>query len=265
MQKISLLLELKITQSVLVRSNMATIDREVLNDFVNKNIDSFHGFRLLKLENTKLKDILRRKNPYLFKAKNINTASDLIRELLDAVLYASEEKFMGDFLESLAIFIVSKLWEGQKSSSHGIDLEFTKNNVRYLVSVKSGPNWSNSSSYKQQIADFHTAQRVLRQASQQGQVESVLGICYSKKEMSFRNGITHIYGQAFWHLLTDDKNFYTEIVEPIGYRAKEHNEAFSKAKDRIINLFTRDFITEFCEDGQIGWDKLVRFNSGNLK
>ena len=52
-----------------------------------------------------LKTILRKKNPYLFKAKNINLASDLIREILDAFLYSSEEKLFGDFLEDLATFI----------------------------------------------------------------------------------------------------------------------------------------------------------------
>ena len=244
---------------------MQSISEQVLKEFVNQNIDTFHGLRLAKLSQTKLKDLLRRKNPYLFRAKNINTAGDLVKELLNAVLSASEEKFMGDFLEDLAIFIIGQLYSGQKSSAQGIDLEFTNENIRYLVSVKSGPNWSNSSSYKQQITDFHTAQKVIRQASFQSQIECVLGICYSNKATGYRNGVTHLHGQSFWNLLTGDPEFYTHIVEPIGYRAKEHNDAFEVEKSRLVNLFTLEFMNDFCDDGAINWEKLVWFNSSNLK
>lgn len=244
---------------------METLDKEALKAFVSENIDSFHASRLRKLEETKLSELLRKKNPYLFKAKNLNTASDLVRDLLEAVLYASEEKFMGDFLERLALFVVTKLWNGQKSSSEGIDLEFRKNAKRYLVSVKSGPNWGNSSSVKKQRENFHKAYSVIRQQSPDEAVELVLGICYSKKRTSYTNSITTIHGQLFWELLSGDKNFYTEIIEPLGYHAKEHNDKFMAAKARILNLFAQEFMQKFCDDGVINWEKLVSFNSGNGK
>ncbi len=60
------------------------------------------------------------------------------------------------------------------------------------------------------------------------------------------------------------KNLYTDIIEPIGYRAKEHNEAFESGRGRIENRFTREFIDTFCDDdGSINWVRLVEFNSGN--
>lgn len=53
-----------------------------------------------------------------------------------------------------------------------------------------------------------------------------------------------------------------EIIEPLGHRAREKNEAFLKAYPRIINKFTREFGEEFCDDeGKINWEKLVKFNS----
>jgi len=240
------------------------LDKDALNNFVNENIDVFHSSRLIKLQQTKLSQILRNKNPYLFRAKNINTAGDLVKDLLEAVLYASEEKFMGDFLEKLTIFVVEQMWGGQKSSTTGIDLDFTKHDIRYLVSVKSGPNWSNSSSMAKQRDNFNTAIRVIRQQSPEARVEAVLGICYSKKSTSYNHSIMTVYGQSFWHLLTDDKDFYTDIIEPIGYKAKEHNEAFLLEKARILNLFAAEFMNDYCDDGVINWDKLVQFNSGNL-
>lgn len=240
------------------------LDKDALNGFVNKNIDIFHDSRLVKLKDTKLKGLLKNKNPYLFRAKNITTAGDLVKDLLEAVLYASEEKFMGDFLEKLAIFAVEQMWNGQKSSTTGIDLDFTKHNIRYLVSVKSGPNWSNSSSMAKQRDNFSTAIRVIKQQSPEAHVEAVLGICYSKKRTSHNHNIMSVHGQAFWHLLTDDKDFYTDIVEPIGYRAKEHNEVFLAEKSKILNLFAAEFMKEYCDDGVINWNRLVQFNSGNI-
>lgn len=240
------------------------LNKTVLKEFVNTNIDDFHSSRLNKLQKTKLNQILKNKNPYLFRAKNITTAGDLVKDLLEAVLYASEEKFMGDFLERLAIFVVEQMWNGQKSSTTGIDLEFTKDGIRYLVSVKSGPNWGNSTSHAKQRDNFHTALGVIKQQSPSTHVEAVQGICYSKCATSFNHGIRTVYGQSFWYLLTDDKDFYTDIIEPIGYRSIEHNEAFLKEKARILNIFTMEFMQKYSNNGSIDWDKLVKFNSSNM-
>ncbi len=55
-----------------------------------------------------------------------------------------------------------------------------------------------------------------------------------------------------------------EDTEPLGHRAKEHNEAFIDRYSRTLNLFTQQFIQDFCDDGRIDWEKLVRFNSARL-
>lgn len=60
-------------------------------DYVQAHIGSFHEKRLNSLRNLELKQILKRKNPYLFRAKNILIASDLIRLLLEAHLSSQEE------------------------------------------------------------------------------------------------------------------------------------------------------------------------------
>ena len=71
--------------------------RKEIRDYVAANISGFHQTRLLRLEGLKLKQILKRKNPYLFKAKNILTAEALVRVLLDAHLSSQEETLFGDF------------------------------------------------------------------------------------------------------------------------------------------------------------------------
>ena len=59
---------------------------EDIAKYVEQNIGDFHSKRLEKLEKLNFKEVLKRKNPYLYKAKNILTAQDLIKNLLDAFL-----------------------------------------------------------------------------------------------------------------------------------------------------------------------------------
>ena len=118
---------------------MGKIENKDVISYIEKNISTFHGKRLVNLEALKLSKILKKKNPYLFKAKNIHTAQDLVKPLLDAHLSSQEETIFGDFLEGLAIFICEKVYKGRKSSTTGIDLEFDKDEIRYVVSIKSGP------------------------------------------------------------------------------------------------------------------------------
>lgn len=246
------------------REMMNNIDINLLNAFVNKNIDSFHETRLKCLEDLKLSKLLS-KNPYLFKAKNINKANDLIQSLLDAFLSSSEEKIFGDFLEGLAIFIADMAFNGFKSGITGIDLEINRENVHYLISIKSGQNWGNASQHKKLEQDFKKATSTIKQNDRTINVQSILGICYGKSKTNFNNGYWKIIGQNFWYFISGDKDLYKEIIEPIGYRAKEHNDQFNQGKDAIINLFTKSFVSAFCDkSGKIDWEKLVEFNSGNL-
>src|SRR3989338_3219861 len=172
-----------------------------VKEFVNKNIDEFHGNKLRIIKGLDLKKVLRKKNPYLFKAKNLTLAADLVKDILDAYLSSSEEKIFGDFLENLAVFVARIAHKGWKSSATGIDLEFVKSGVHYLVSVKSGPNWGNSSQQKKQETDFQTALKVLKQSKQSLNVQPVLGICYGRARDTYKRGYLKLEGQSFWNLV----------------------------------------------------------------
>ncbi len=72
---------------------------DLIKKYINENIDVFHDLRLEKIGKLKLSEVLKRKNPYLFKAKNINSAAELIQSIADATLSSSEETLFGKFLE----------------------------------------------------------------------------------------------------------------------------------------------------------------------
>jgi hypothetical protein len=97
-----------------------------ITQYVEENISIFHKKRIESLDKLKLKVVLKKKNPYLFKAKSFFTAEQIIKGLLDAFISSNEETIFGDWLEGLAIFINQKAYGGWKSGITGIDLEFDK-------------------------------------------------------------------------------------------------------------------------------------------
>jgi hypothetical protein len=240
------------------------LNLEEVRGYVNHNIVSFHQRRIASLEQLTL-DRLLTKNPYLFRAKHIVTGAELITSLLEAFLSSSEEKLFGDFLESLAIYVASRTCGGHKSAAQGVDLEFIDRGVHYVVSVKSGPNWGNSSQHRKLAQDLKDAESRIKQSRTPLKVQPVLGICYGKTRTVFtKDGYLKVVGQNFWCLISQNESLYTDIVEPIGYRAKEHNEAFYTERGRVINRFTREFVERFCDaSGAIDWTRLVEFNSKN--
>ena len=65
---------------------MGKATKDEIISFIEPNIRQFHSRRLENLLALQLEKILSRKNPYLFKAKNQNTAHDLVKTILDAHL-----------------------------------------------------------------------------------------------------------------------------------------------------------------------------------
>jgi len=242
---------------------MEPLSFDKVNAFVNENIVDFHQKRIKSLESLHL-DKLLKKNPYLFKAKHILTANELVKGLLEAFLSSSEEKHFGDFLEDLAIFIASQTCSGHKSTAPGVDLEFENRGIHYIVSVKSGPNWGNSSQQSKLADDLQKAVIRVKQSQHGINVQPILGICYGKTRTNYLRGYLKVVGQNFWYLISENEDLYTDIIEPIGYRAKEHYDAFDNEKARVENKYSGEFITRFCDqDGEIDWVNLVKYNSGN--
>ena len=240
---------------------MNPIKIEEVKTYVKENIGGFHRARLESLKALKLDKILRRKNPYLFKAKNIMLAQDLIRILLDAHLSSQEETLFGDFLEGLAVFINRKVYGGWKSSAQGIDLEFDKDNTRFILAIKSGPNWGNSSQIRKMKDDFRKAQQTLRTGNSKLRVTAINGCCYGRNTKPDKGDYYKYCGQMFWEFISGNPDLYLKIIKPLGYSARERNAEFDKEYAQIVNRFTSEFSRRFAINGEINWDALVQFNS----
>jgi hypothetical protein len=234
-----------------------------VKNYVETNIATFHKKRIASLTNLKLSDVLKRKNPYLFKAKYVLSASEIVKGIVDAHISSNEETIFGDWLEGLAIFINNKVYGGWKSGIYGVDLEFDKDGIRYLVNIKSGPNWGNASAQAKMVLDFKSAARTLRTSNSGLRTVFVNGICYGQESVPDRGDYFRYCGQEFWTFVSGDASLYLNIIEPLGYLAKERNEDFLTAYNQMLNKFTLEFSAVFCRtDGSINWEELVKFNSG---
>ena len=242
---------------------MGKLEKNEISEFIAPEIELFHEKILQRLLGLELSDVLARKNPYLFRAKAIDTAQDLVKSILDAYLSAQEEGIFGGFLEALAIFINGKVYNGRKSSAEGVDLEFNRAGTHYIVSIKSGPHWGNSQQIKKMRDNFQKAKRILGTNTAKVKVVAVNGCCYGKERQADKGDYLKLCGQRFWEFISGEDTLYTDIVEPLGQRAKQKSESFKKEYAKVINRFTKEFATDYCdEEGAILWEKLVKFNSG---
>ena len=246
---------------------MENLNLQDVIQYVEDNIGNFHKKRIASLNILKLSGVLQKKNPYLFKAKYVLTVEEIIKSITDAHISSSEETTFGEWLEGLAIFINTKIYYGHKSGIPGIDLEFIKDNIRYIVNIKSGPKWHNKSQRDKMLNEFSDAKKTFATSGSKIQVVAVNGCCYGRDNNPHKfpaKGTDYFKycGQSFWEFISGDSELFLKIIEPLGHFAKERNDDFLQSYSQMINKFTLQFGNTFCKaDGTIDWDKLVRYNS----
>jgi len=230
-------------------------------------IAPFYHKRFADLQALNLGRVLGRKNPYLFKAKNIELAGDLVKGIVDAHLSSQEETIFGNLLEGFAIFVSARLDRGFKSSRRGLDLEFGRDGKHYLVEIKSGPDWGNSSQIARMKDNFKAAISALRTEGVTGEIIAVNGCIYGRDRRPLKpdpdpDRIYFKYcGQDFWEFISKDPELYREIIAPIDQEAKQKDENFRQAYHAKVNEMTEEFMKNFMTSHQIDWVKLIDFVS----
>lgn len=248
-----------------------------VRDYVENNIGSFHEKRLATVKNKKLDDVLKRKNPYLFRAKN-QTVIQLVYGIMDAFLSSQEETLFGDFLEGVAVFVACREFDAYKPSPdeiRGVDLVLHKESKRYIVEIKSGPNWGNSSQVQRMLSHFKEAAEILGTQYPNQEIVAVNGCMYGKDRSPLKTGklkatgkpdeiiqYWKLCGQDFWYFISDNKDLYTGIIQPLGYRSKQRNGEFLEAYDNFINNLVYEFLSKYRnQDGSVAWERLTKFVS----
>ena len=109
--------------------------------------------------------------------------------------------------------------------------------------------------------DFRKTKRILKTNSGLEIIVAVNGCCYGRDNRPEKEEYLKLCGERFWEFISGNTNLYTDIIDPLGHKAKEKNEEFIEEYSCLINNFTFKFSAEFCVDGKIDWKKLVKYNS----
>jgi len=213
--------------------------------------------------------VIKRKNPYLFKAKNIEMAGDLARHILDAFLSSHEETIFGDLLENFAIFICKNVFNGYKAEQgkfKSVDLIFERDSNIYVVGIKSVPNWGNSDQINAMKRNFQKAKEILYKKGKK--IIAVNGCMYGKEKhpqkkdgMSDQVSYFKICGQSFWELISGDDKLYKKIIQPLGREAKKRDVVFQSLYVKKINELTKEIVQNFYKKNMLDWDKIIDFVS----
>ena len=235
-------------------------DETAVCNAIGVALTEFYASLTKTLDKIDVDRILKRKNPYLYRAKGIHNASQIVSGILSAYISSSEETVFGNsFFEPLAVIVSG----GQKAVTEGVDITVDKDNVIYSIAVKSGTSVFNADSRKRQEQNFQSAQKRAQQARKA--FFPVVGYGYGKKRTiaGKEKFYKEIAGKDFWYWLTGDEDFYTKIIAYMGTRPDEYAQQFDEAYNKAENRMIREFTIKYCnEDGSINWDSLLRFNSG---
>ena len=249
---------------------MKKLNYEKLNTFIASDvIKPFYEIRLSRLESAKLSDISKRKNPYLFKAKNIETAGDLAKSILDAFLSSQEETIFGDLMENLAIHVCHSVFNGKKAEEgiyRSVDLIFERDGKTHVVGIKSRPNWGNSDQVNTMKKNLRNAKKLLRAVGKKD-IVSVNGCMYGRDNVPHKVNKNpdlsyyKICGQAFWELVSGDDQLYKKIIQPLDKEAKKRDEVFKELYVKKINEMTKDVVDRFYTKDNLDWDKIIDYVS----
>ena len=163
--------------------------------------------------------------------------------------------------------------KGFKSNLRSVDLEFERNDIYYIVEIKSSTNWGNSVQVNALKNSFKATKELLRKRGVTKEIVAVNGCMYGKDNQPLKNKVRltgtglvnedpdKVYykyaGQDFWRFISGDDNLYREIITPIDREAKQRDEVFKAAYASKVNEMTQEFMLNFITDNRIDWLKLI--------
>ena len=206
-----------------------------------------------KLSKLKMREIVKRKNPYLFRASGISTCEELVKRAFIEYTSTLGENYFGSFFESVARVVSG----GVKPPSGGeIDLDVRRGNDAHLYTIKSGPGGYNSSIEAKARTDLGHAETRLRQ--DRVTTHKKMAYAYGRRITSFKDGVEKLASRDFWSELSGDKDFYIKFLDVCA----ELTHLFEADVDAPYQRLLNEAHELFCEGDTIRWDKVIRLVSG---
>ena len=127
-------------------------DEQAVIQAIASALETFYGTLIEKIDGLNIQKVMKRKNPYLYRAKAMQSAAEIVDSVLPAFVRSSEETIFGNcFFEPIAIAESG----GNKALAEGIDImiQNKETNTISAIAVKSGPYLFNAHSKKRHLKD----------------------------------------------------------------------------------------------------------------
>jgi hypothetical protein len=209
--------------------------------------------------NLTLQKLLESTNPFMLLSNPSNIA-EVVKSTYYAFLNKSRQtKFGQSFTEPL----VCSLFEqngGMKSVVPGsIDIEYIKNNIRYLIEVKSSPKWGNGSSVAKMEEDFKRSIKIFEQNPRNNIKPICINGCIYGHAASTKKSLYYkLIGQDFWYFLTGKFSDVKWIFNIIKDASMALCIEETRDSDILLSLY-QEFLREICTNGIIDEEKLMNF------
>jgi len=234
------------------------MDTKRLKQSIAECLRAFYERRLDCLNGLKLKKVLKKKNPYLYRALGVSKAAEIVEEILAAFISSSDETIFGNvFFEPIARMAAS----GKVADAEGVDF-VVESKKRYLaVAVKSGPNWGNADQHKRQSTNFDALRKRLYKIAKQ--FDPLVGQAYGQQSSEPTDNARYRRrsGQAFWEEITGDPDFHLKLIRLMRDVPQQNRPIYRQKWGEAVNRFSLEFMQDFCHpSGAIDWEKLVQFS-----
>ena len=145
--------------------------------------------------------------------------------------------------------LTSILLEAYGSTTNGIDIEFIDrvDNQKKFCQLKAGPNTLNKDDVDTIVNHFSSATRLARTNGVRVAVDDfIVGVLYGEsadlsahyQKITNKHNHPVFVGKDFWHRLTGDEDFYSDLLTAFASVAEEAD--FSKELEDVINVLAQD-------------------------
>ncbi len=207
---------------------------------------------------TNLPSLINYTNLYTIKLRDIGTAQDFVRYLLDDYLFSKEKIIVNGILREIATITASQVFDARKPLYEGIDLEMTRAGIDYLIVFE-----SEADSVEKLVTIKNAISRkvILRNVgTPSSNVRVIYGRFYGANQISSNGEFIELSGKPFWEFVSGDPEYYFYTIQIINEVSVMRNEEFLREYCRRLNIYTSEFIVNYCTNGEVDWSKLSNSN-----
>lgn len=224
--------------------------RNVLNGLRDRFVNSLEE----TLRTRTFRQIIARKNPYLYRASGIHTIEQLVDRALTDFVSSSTEGTFGTALD----WIARRLPGNTPATGGEADLQRVAGDVAEIYTIKSGPAGFNAASWATTRRRMLSAKNSLELSGYH--VRLYVGFVYGRKRTTTRSdsGIIMLASREFWTKITGDSDFYRKLLSACACVAPLYQADIEDARNRLLG----EAILHFTSEGEIDWDKVLRAAMG---